>query len=69
MAEVKILYEDKDIPKVDAIIFAVNHSEYYNINLNQLIKKYKGPDLVLFDLYRIFDEQEAMQQGYIYWTL
>jgi UDP-N-acetyl-D-galactosamine dehydrogenase len=64
-----ILYEDKDIPKVDAIIFAVNHTGYYNINLNELSKKYKGSDMILFDLYRIFDAQEATQQGYIYWTL
>lgn len=63
------LYEDKDIPKVDAIVFAVNHAKYYNINLHELSKKYKGSDMVLFDLYRIFDEQEAMQHGYLYWTL
>jgi len=63
------LYDDKDIPKVDAIIFAVNHSEYYSINLNELSKKYKGSDMVLFDLYQIFDEQEAIQYGYSYWTL
>lgn len=63
------LYEDKDIPKVDAIVFAVKHEKYYNIDLHELSKKYKGSDMVLFDLYRIFDEQKAMQHGYLYWTL
>ncbi len=63
------LYQDHDIPKVDAIIFAVNHSEYYNIKLTDLSEKYVNSKKILFDLYNIFDEQQAIENDYFYWTL
>jgi len=63
------LYDEKDVFGVDAIIFAVKHSNYYNTNLSELRRKYTGSKLVLFDLYRIFDEQEVIQKDFLYWTL
>ena len=63
------LYNDTHLYDLDALIFAVKHMEYRSYHLCELKKKYKGTNMILLDLYRIFDEREAIDHGFVYWSL
>lgn len=63
------LIDVNDAEKVDAIVFAVAHSEFKNVSLNELKKLYKDDQRILIDIKGIFDKKLAEDSGYCYWRL
>lgn len=67
----------ENIKNVDAVIVAVGHKEYIELNLESIKKLYeKKPELlnsedklVLVDVKGIFDRKEAQLKNYLYWRL
>lgn len=60
----------ENISKVDAVILAVGHKEYKNINLNTLKNIYSEKNkMVLVDVKGILNKQEAINLGYEFWRL
>ncbi len=59
----------EDIIDVDAIIFAIPHEKFRNINLKDLKKIYKENKFVLIDIKGMFDKKEAEDLNYTYWRL
>lgn len=58
------------IVDVDVIIVAVPHKEFLNLSLQHLDKMYRKNNVkILIDIKGIFDKNEALQSGYIYWRL
>jgi len=55
---------DKAAANADVLIFTTNHSEYYDINLDDLKKKMKTP--IIIDGRNIFDKKLVEEKGYIY---
>ena len=58
-----------DINDVDAIILAVSHQEYKNIQLNILKNKLKKGKPVLIDVKGICNKNELLLSGFCYWRL
>lgn len=59
-----------DIRNVDAVILAVSHKEYKDLNLSELKKVYKeGIDPILIDVKGIVKKNEASIMGYKFWRL
>lgn len=63
------LTEEKDIKNVDAIILAVPHNIFKEINLKQLKDKFSNHKYVLIDVKGLFERKEAEEENYIYWRL
>ncbi len=67
----------ENIKNMDAVIVAVGHKEYMELNLESIKKLYaEKPDslnsedkLVLVDVKGIFDKKEAQLKNYLYWRL
>jgi len=59
----------EDVTNVDAVIFAVPHERFKNINLKDLRKIYKDNKLVLIDIKGMFNKKEAEDLNYLYWRL
>lgn len=60
----------ENILEVDAVILAVGHKEYKNINLNTLKNIYSNKNkMVLVDVKGIINKQEAINLGYEFWRL
>jgi UDP-N-acetyl-D-galactosamine dehydrogenase len=59
----------QDITDVDAVIFAVPHEKFKNINLKDLKKIYKDDKLVLIDIKGTFNKEKAEDLNYLYWRL
>ncbi|MFX1588324.1 MAG: nucleotide sugar dehydrogenase [Promethearchaeota archaeon] len=55
---------DKAVKDADVLIFATNHKEYYDINLDQLKEKVRTP--IIIDGRNIFDKKTVEQKGFIY---
>jgi UDP-N-acetyl-D-mannosaminuronic acid dehydrogenase len=55
---------DKAVADVDVLIFATNHKEYYDIDLEQLKKKVRTP--IIIDGRNIFDKKLVEEKGFIY---
>lgn len=55
---------DKAVVNADVLIFTTNHSEYYDINLDDLKKKIKTP--IIIDGRNIFDKKLVEEKGFIY---
>ena len=55
---------DKAVINADVLLFTTNHSEYYNINLDELKKKVKTP--IIIDGRNIFDKKVVEEKGFIY---
>jgi len=56
----------------DCIIFAVGHSEFKEMTLDDVSKMFKdndGEEKVLIDVKGIFDSKEAESKGFRYWSL
>ena len=58
-------YENK---KYDGIVIGVKHKEFEKIPLPELKKLSKGTPL-LFDIKGIYDKQEVINEGFVYWIL
>lgn len=61
----------EDIKEIDAIILAVSHKEYKNLDLKELRKMYKTDikSPVLIDVKGILNKQEAKELGYNFWRM
>ena len=61
----------EDIKEIDAIILAVSHKEYKNLDLKELRKMYKSDikSPVLIDVKGILNKQEAKELGYNFWRM
>ncbi len=59
----------EDITDVAAVIFAVPHEKFKDINLKDLKKIYKDDKLVLIDVKGMFNKKEAETLNYLYWRL
>jgi len=55
---------NKAVSNADVLIFATNHKEYYNIDLNDLKTKVRTP--IIIDGRNIFDKKELIEKGFIY---
>ena len=59
-----------DINNIDAVIIAVAHKEYFELNLKKLKELYNSKTKsVLIDVKGIFDRKEAELSDYLYWRL
>ena len=56
---------DKAVGNADVLIFATNHKQYYNINLDELKTKMKENPIII-DGRNIFDKKIMLEKGYIY---
>jgi UDP-N-acetyl-D-galactosamine dehydrogenase len=63
------LNEEKDINNIDAIILAVPHNIFKEIELKQLKAKFSNDKCVLIDVKGLFERKEAEEENYIYWRL
>jgi len=63
------LNEEKDINNIDAVILAVPHNIFKEIDLKQLKEKFSNSKYVLIDVKGLFDRKEAEKENYIYWRL
>lgn len=59
----------EDVIDVDAVIFAVPHEKFKDINLRELKRIYRDDKLVLIDIKGMFDKKEAEDLNYLYWRL
>jgi len=59
----------EDICDVDAVIMAVSHKEFIDIDFEELKKKYRDESYVLIDVKGIFSIEEAAKSGFQYWRL
>lgn len=67
----------ENIRNMDAVIVAVGHKEYMELNLESIKKLYEEKSaslnsedkLVLVDVKGIFDKKEAQLKNYLYWRL
>ncbi len=61
-----------EIKDMDAVVFAVSHSEFKNYRIDDvdaLFKNDKNNKKVLIDIKGIFDKKELSKLNYIYWRL
>lgn len=58
-----------EIDNVDAIILAVPHKIYKDLNLEELKSKYRNGNFALVDVKGMFDKDYARELGYLYWRL
>ncbi len=54
----------KAVTDADVLIFATNHKEYYNINLDDLRKRVRTP--IIIDGRNIFRKKDVEGKGFIY---
>lgn len=61
----------EDVKNVDAIVLAVSHKEYKNLDLKELKKLYKSDVKipVLIDVKGILNKDEAIELGYNFWRM
>ncbi len=59
----------EDVTDVDAVIFAVPHEKFKDINLRELKRIYRDDKLVLIDIKGMFDRKKAEDLNYLYWRL
>ena len=61
----------EDVKNIDAIVLAVSHKEYKNLDLKELKKLYKSDVKipVLIDVKGILNKDEAIELGYNFWRM
>ncbi len=59
----------EEIEAIDAIIFAVAHSEFKSIELDNIKKMYRHNLPVLIDVKGVFERVDVEKKGFIYWRL
>ena len=72
--ELKRMYDlnlDKEIPKVDAVVFAVKHKNYYDMTMEELESLFEkaNNNKIIFDLNHIFDKEKLEKRGFKIWSL
>ena len=63
------LVEYEEVKNVDAVVLAVCHKEYRGITLDMLKEKYSEGARVLIDVKGMYQPKEAVNKGYLYWSL
>lgn len=58
-----------EIRNLDAIVLAVGHKEFKNIDLEELSNYYVDRNKILIDVKSIKNKSEALQHDYLYWSL
>lgn len=61
-----------DVNNIDAVVLAVPHKEFKNIDINKLATYYKRNSLgdkILIDIKGYFDKQSTVEKGFKYWSL
>lgn len=60
----------EDIKEIDALIIAVGHNEYRELNITTLKNKFKDKNnMILIDVKGIIDKKLAISEGYKFWRL
>ena len=60
----------EDMRDLDAAVFAVNHASYVSLDLEALRPRFARPDkAILLDIKGLWQREQAMRAGYIYWRL
>ncbi|MFZ5969952.1 MAG: nucleotide sugar dehydrogenase [Bacillota bacterium] len=62
----------EEVNEADCIIFAVAHSQFKNLsleNLNRMFKSNQEQKKVIIDVKSIFDRDKLEEEGYSYWSL
>lgn len=60
----------EDIYDIDAVVIAVAHDQFKNLELDKLSKKFRsGSSKVLFDVKGMLDKNESESLGFLYWRL
>ncbi len=65
---IKLVEYDK-VKNVDAVVLAVCHNEYKKISLDMLKDKYSDGMKVLIDVKSMYSQKDAVEKGYLYWSL
>ncbi|QVK20625.1 nucleotide sugar dehydrogenase [Mycoplasmatota bacterium] len=65
---IQTVYQD-EVRNVDALIFAVAHTEFRNLDINMLKSLYNGDKYPFIDVKGMFDKQHFMADGFLYWRL
>lgn len=60
--------EKEDLKDLDAIIVAVKHEAFRGCTLDMMAEKF-STSKILIDVKGLFDRQEAVSKGYVYWRL
>lgn len=64
------LEEIDNIKEVDAVIIAVSHNEYKELNIKSFKEKFKDKDnMILMDVKGILNKENAIKEGYKFWRL
>lgn len=63
------LVDIDEVRDVDAVIIAVGHDAYQNLNINSFKSMYRGGTKVLIDVKGIYKKEDFEEDGYIYWRL
>jgi nucleotide sugar dehydrogenase len=64
------LEEIDNIKEVDAVIIAVSHNEYKELNIKSFKEKFKDKDnMILMDVKGILNKEDAIKEGYKFWRL
>ncbi|UPK49063.1 nucleotide sugar dehydrogenase [Bacillus sp. H8-1] len=63
------LYSLKSIRDLDAIVLAVGHKEFKQLNLDELSQYYVDDNKIFIDVKSIRSKQEATEKGFSYWSL
>lgn len=63
------LYSLENIRDIDAIILAVGHKEFKQIDLDEISKYYVDTNKIFIDVKSIKSKQEAIEKGFSYWSL
>ncbi len=60
----------EDMRELDAAVFAVNHASYVSLALEALRPRFARPDkVILLDIKGLWQREQAVKAGYIYWRL
>ena len=72
--ELKKMYHlslDNEIPKVDAVVFAVKHEKYSNLEIKDIENLYEegNTNKIIFDLHSIYEKEKLIERGFKVWRL
>lgn len=53
----------------DCLVFAVAHNEFKNIDMEAFFRKCPNNEKIVIDVKSMFDKNEILEKGYLYWRL
>ncbi|MGA1821193.1 MAG: nucleotide sugar dehydrogenase [Thermoplasmatota archaeon] len=63
------LTEFKDLPKADAVVLAVPHSDYCDLDPEDIARLFRNNNGVLIDVKYIYESEDFLRRGIRYWSL